>query len=91
MTFINSQCIFYLLSMLQLKHHKPMWCSDRKFCIKRLDDKIKTSDCSITAVFKVNKISSRTERHLEETENRYYGNLEDIIECDFNSFKIVWF
>ena len=27
MTFINSQCIFYFLSMLQLKHHKAMWCN----------------------------------------------------------------
>ena len=28
---------------------------------------------------------------LEVSENRYYGYLEDIIECDFNSFKIVQF
>ena len=39
---INSQCIFYLLSMLQLKHHKAMWCNGRKFCIKMLDDKMKS-------------------------------------------------
>jgi hypothetical protein len=91
MRIINSQFIFYLLSMLQLKHHKAMWCNGRKFRIKMLDDKMKTSDCGITAVFKVTNISSRSDRNLEETENRYYGHLEDIIECDFNSFKIVLF
>jgi hypothetical protein len=42
-------------------------------------------------VFKVTNISSRSDRNLEETENRYCGHLEDIIECDFNSFKIVLF
>ena len=77
--------------MLPLKHHKAMWCNGHKFHIKRLDDKMKTSDCSITAVFKVTNVSSRTDRHPKETENRYYGHLEDIIECDFNSFKIVLF
>ena len=52
---------------------------------------MKTSDCGITAVFKVTNVSFRSDQYLEETENRYYGNLEDIIECDFNSFKIVLF
>ena len=91
MRIINSQFIFYLLSMLQLKHHKAMWCNGHKFRIKMLDDKMKTSNCGITVVFKVTNISSRSDRNLEETENRYYGHLEDIIECDFNSFKIVLF
>jgi hypothetical protein len=91
MRFINWQCIFYLLSMLQLKHHKAMLCNGRKFCIKMLDDKMKTLDCGITVVFKVTNISSRSDRNSEEYENRYYGHLEDIIECDFNSFKIVLF
>jgi hypothetical protein len=91
MRIINSQFIFYLLSMLKLKHHKSMWCNGRKFRIKMLDDKMKTSDCGITVVFKVTNISFRSDRNLEETENRYYGHLEDIIECDFNSFKIVLF
>ena len=78
--------------MLQLKHHKAMWCNGHKFHIKRLDDKMKTPDCGITAlVFKVTNVSSRSDRHPEETENRYYGHLEDIIQCDFNSYKIVLF
>jgi hypothetical protein len=89
MRIINSQFIFYLLSMLQLKHHKAMWCNGRKLHIKMLDDKMKTSDCGIIVVFKVTNISSRSDRNPEETENRYYGHLEDVIECDFNSFKIV--
>jgi hypothetical protein len=67
-----------------------MWCNGRKFHIKMSDDKMKTSDCWITIVFKVTKISSRSDRNLEETENRYYGHLEDIIECDFKCFKIVF-
>jgi hypothetical protein len=54
-----------------------------------LDDKMKTSDCGITIVFKVTNISSRSDRNLEETENKYYGHLEDIIEYDINSFKIT--
>jgi hypothetical protein len=56
-----------------------------------LDDKMKTSYYRITAVFKVTNISSRSDRNMKETENRYYGHLEDIIDCDFNSFKIVLF
>ena len=67
MRIINSQFIFYLFSMLQLKHHKDMWCNGHKFCIKMLNDKMKTSDCGITAVFKVTNISSRSDKNIEET------------------------
>ena len=42
-------------------------------------------------MFKVTNISSRSDKNPKETENRYYYHLEDIIECDFNSFKIVLF
>jgi hypothetical protein len=68
-----------------------MLCNGHKFCIKMLDDKMKTLDCGITVVFKVTNISSISDRNPEETQNRYYSHLEDIIECDFNSFKIVLF
>jgi hypothetical protein len=91
MRIINLQFIFYLFSMLQLKHHKAMWCNGHKFCIKMLDDKMKTSNCGITEVFKVTNISSRSNKNPKKTKNRYYGHLEDIIECDFNFFKIVLF
>jgi hypothetical protein len=77
--------------ILQLKHHKAMWCNGRKFRIKKLDEKRKTSDCGITAVFEVTNVSSRSDRRPEVSENRYYGYLEDILECDFKSFKIVLF
>ena len=77
--------------MMQLIHHNAMWCNGRKLCIKKLDDKRKTFDCGITAVFQVTNVSSRSDKHPEVSENRYYGYLEDIIECDFNSFKIVLF
>ena len=68
-----------------------MWCNGRKFHIKKLDDKKKTSNCGINAIFQVTNVSSRSDKHPEVSENMYYGYLEDIIECDFNSFKIVMF
>jgi hypothetical protein len=77
--------------ILQLKHHKAMWCNGRKFRIKQLDETRKTSDSGITAVFQVTNVSSRSDRRPRESENRYYGFLNDIIECDFNSFKLVLF
>jgi hypothetical protein len=77
--------------ILQLKHHKSVWCKDHKFRIKQLDETKKTSDSGITAVFQVTNVSSRSDRCPRESKNRYYGFLNDIIECDFNSFKLVLF
>jgi hypothetical protein len=77
--------------ILQLKHHKAMWCNGRKFRIKQLDETRKTSDSGITAVFQVTNVSSMSDRHPRESKNRYYGFLNDIIECDFNFFKLVLF
>ena len=77
--------------MLQLMHNNAMWYNGCKFHIKKLDDKKKTFDCGITIVFQVTNVSSRSGKHPEVFENRYYGYLEDIIEYDFNSFKIVLF
>ena len=68
-----------------------MCCNGRKFRVKQLDDNMKTSDRGITTVFQVTNVSSRSDRHPRESENRYYGFLDDIVECDFNSFKIVLF
>jgi hypothetical protein len=68
-----------------------MWFNGRKFCIKQLDENRKTSDSGITAVFQVTNVSSRSDKHSREYENRYYGYLDDILECDFNSFKIFLF
>ena len=76
---------------MQLIHHNAMWCNGRKFHIKTLDDKRKTFDCGITIGFQVTNVSSRSDRHLEVSENTYFGYLEDILECEFNSFKIVMF
>ena len=56
-----------------------------------MDDRKKTFDWWITTNFQVTNVSSRSDKHPEVYENRYYGYLEDIIECDFNSFKIVLF
>jgi hypothetical protein len=63
----------------------------RKFHIKQLDETRKTSDSGITAVFQVTNVSSRSDKRHREYENIYYGFLNDIIECDFNSFKLVLF
>jgi hypothetical protein len=56
-----------------------------------LDDKKKTYDSGITAVFQVTNVSFISDRHPTIFKNRYYGYLNDIIECDFNSFKLVLF
>ena len=63
----------------------------RKFRVKKVDDMKKTADSGITAVFQVTNVSSRSDKHPRLTKNRYYGYLEDIIECDFKSFKIILF
>jgi hypothetical protein len=39
---------------------------------------MKTYDSGITAVFQVTNVSSRSDKHLEVFENRYYGFLDDI-------------
>jgi hypothetical protein len=77
--------------ILQLKHHKAMWFNGRKFCIKQLDETRKNYDNGITAVFQVTNVSSRSDWHPRESKNRYYGFLNDIIERDFNYFKLVLF
>ena len=77
--------------ILQLKYQKDMWCNGCKFRIKQLDETRKTYDSRITTVFQVTNVSSSRDRHPRETENEYYGYLDDIIECDFNSFKLVMF
>ena len=51
----------------------------------------KMCDFGISAIFVVTNISSRNDTHPQQFENRYYGILDDILECDFNSFKLVLF
>jgi hypothetical protein len=68
-----------------------MWYNGRKFCVKRVDDTKKIADSGITTMFQVTNVSSRSEKHLRLTKNRYYGYLDDIIECDFKSFMIILF
>ena len=80
-----------MFGILQVKHHKAMWCNGRKYCIKKLDETKKTSDYGITVVFEATNVSSRSNKHPKFSENRYYGYLEDIIDCDFKSFKIILF
>ena len=68
-----------------------MVCNGGRYRIKKLDEIKKTSDSGVSVVFEVTNISSRTNRHLEVSKNQYYGYLEDIIQCDFKSFKVVLF
>ena len=68
-----------------------MVCNGCRYHIKKLDERKKTLDCGISAVFEVINVSSRSDRHPKLLENRYYGCLEDIIQCDFKSFKVVLF
>jgi hypothetical protein len=77
--------------ILQLKHHKAMWCNGHKFHIKQLEENRKTSDNGIAAIFQVTNVSYRSDKRPRESENIYYGFLNDIIECEFNSFKLVLF
>ena len=80
-----------MYGILQVKQHKCMRCNGHKFYIKKLDETKKTLDYGISAVFEVTNVSSRSDKHPELSENRYYGYLEDILHCDFNSFKVVMF
>ena len=68
-----------------------MVCNGCRYCIKKLDETYKASDCEISAVFELTNASSRSDRHPELSKNRYYGYLEDILQCDFKSFKVVLF
>ena len=68
-----------------------MFCNGQKFCVKVLDDTKKTCDSRITAVFQVTNILSRNDLHPRESKNRYYGILDDILDYDFSSFKLVLF
>ena len=62
---INSRCNIYVYGLLQVKHHKDMWCNGHKFHIKKLDETKKTSDSGITAIFEVTNVSYRSGIHLE--------------------------
>ena len=68
--------LFTNSGMMQLVLHKAMCCNGRKFCIKTLDDKKKTSEYGITIVFQVTNVSSRSDKNPEVSKNRYYGYWE---------------
>lgn len=52
---------------------------------------MKTYDSGISLVFKVTNTSSRCDEHPQESKNKNYGYLDNIIECNFNSFKLFLF
>lgn len=68
-----------------------MWCNGCKFYIKNLDDKKKTFYCGIATIFQVTNVSFISGRHPKVFENRYYGYLNDILECEFKCFKLFLF
>ena len=92
MFHIRSWCKWFThASKIVVKHHKAMYYHGHKFCIKKLDDTKKTCDSGITAIFEVTNISSRNDIHPQQYQNQYYGILDDIIECEFNTFKVILF
>lgn len=68
-----------------------MYYNGHKFHIKKVDETKRTCDSRLTRVFEVTDISSRNDMYHHQYENRYYGILDDIIGCHFNSFKQVIF
>ena len=68
-----------------------MYYHGYKLRTKKSDKTKKTCDSKISVVFAVTNISSRTDIHPQQPENLYYIILDDILECNFNSFKIVLF
>jgi len=68
-----------------------MWYNGGKFCIKNLDEKRKVFVCGVIADFQVTNVSSRSDTCPQVFENQYYGYLDDIIEYEFGSFKLVLF
>ena len=68
-----------------------MVCNGCRYHVENLDERKKTSYFGISVVFEVTNVSSRSDRHPKLSKNRYYGYLEDILLCDFNSFKVVMF
>ena len=88
---IESLCNIFVYGLLEVKHHKAMMCNGCRYHIKKLDETKKTSYCGISTIFEVTNVSSRSDRHPEILENRHYGYLEYILQCDFKSFKVVMF
>ena len=68
-----------------------MYYHGHKFRINKLDEMRKTCNSRISAVFEVSNILSRNDTHLQQSKNWYYEILDDILECDFNSFKLDLF
>ena len=68
-----------------------MYYDGHKFSIKKVDVTKRTCDSGRTVMFEVTNILSINDMHPQQFEKRYYGILDDIIECDINSFKHVLF
>ena len=88
---IEPLCNLFVYCLLQVKHYKAMVYNGCRYCIKKLDETKKTLDCGISAIFQVTNVSSRSAIHPELSENRYYGYLEDILQCDIKFFKVALF
>ena len=68
-----------------------MVCNGGRYWIKNLDETKKTLDSGVSTVFEVINVSSRSDIYPELSKNLYYGYLDDILQCDFKSFKVVLF
>ena len=76
---------------IQVKHHKSRYSNDKKYCTKYMDDKKKACDSGITTIFYLTNFSLKGDKHLITFDLSYYGCLEDILDVDFKSFKVVMF
>ena len=68
-----------------------MWNFGHHFHIKKVDEKRQTNDCGVSTSFEVECCSHANDRQPVISTLQYYGEVEDIIELDFVSFKKVIF
>jgi hypothetical protein len=57
-----------------------MYYNGYKSCIKKMDNTKRTCNFGITVIFEVTNILSRNDMHPQQSENIYYGILDNIIE-----------
>jgi hypothetical protein len=75
------------------------WDAIHLYIVNNLDwmtkwiERCQQNCCSLTweGVHIVTNISSRSDIHPQQSQNQYYGILDDIIESEFNTFKVVLF
>jgi len=75
----------------KVTHYKGLWCKGRHYRVRKLDENRKTIDCGIATYFIVDFQSHVRDGNIKTDTLRYYGLIEDILELNFRSFKVVLF